>query len=90
MEIPAEAPPPLPICSLLLFVATPTEEDALREQAPRFNLQFQRDAGLTRYLRGMGLRDDAWTLGTIGAETVVAIGCSRHRGRAVMGPHGSL
>lgn len=90
MERPAEAPTPLPICSLLLFVATPTEEDALREQAAKFTLQFQKDAALTKYLRGMGLRDDAWTLGTIGAETVVAIGCSRSKGRAVMGPHGSL
>jgi hypothetical protein len=35
MAKPAEAPLPLPVCSLLLFVATSAEEDALQEQAAK-------------------------------------------------------
>src|SRR5947209_16547703 len=37
-----------------------------------------------------GLRDEAWMLGTVGGETVVAVGCSRIKGNPVMGPHGRL
>ncbi len=81
---------PWPVCSLLLFVATPTEEDALAEQAAKLGLDFQKDPALTKHFRESGLRDDAWALGTIGAETVVAVGCSRMKGKAVMGPHGRL
>jgi nucleoside phosphorylase len=90
MEQAPEATLPWPICSLLLFVATPTEEKALREQAGRLGLGFRDDKALTHRLQAEGLNDDAWTLGPIGSETVVAIGCSRSRGRVVMGPHGSL
>jgi adenosylhomocysteine nucleosidase len=90
MAKPAEAPLPWPVCSLLLFVATPTEEDALREQAARLGLPVRKDPALTKHFRDWGLRDEAWTLGTIGAETVVAVGCSRSKGKAVMGPHGRL
>jgi hypothetical protein len=74
MATPAENPLPSPICSLLLFVATPAEEEALREQADRLQLDFRKDPALTKYFRDLGLRDEAWTLGTIGAETVVAAG----------------
>src|SRR4051794_38950940 len=86
----AEAALPWPICSLLLFVATSAEEDALQEQAARLGLDFRKDPALTKHFGKWGLRDEAWTLGTIGAETVVAVGCSRIKGRPVMGPHGRL
>jgi nucleoside phosphorylase len=86
----AEAPLPWPVCSLLLFVATSTEEDALREQATKLGLDFRKDPVLTKHFRELGLRDEAWTLGTIGGETVVAVGCSRIKGKPVMGPHGRL
>ena len=86
----AEAPLPWPVCSLLLFVATSAEEDALKEQAVRLGLNFQKDPALTKHFRDRGLRDETWTLGTIGGETVVAVGCSRSKGNAVMGPHGRL
>src|SRR5438552_1116672 len=90
MAKPAEAPLPWPVCSLLLFVATSAEEDALQEQAAKFELVFQKDPALTKHFRELGLRDEAWTLGTIGGETVVAVGCSRIRGSPVMGPYGRL
>jgi adenosylhomocysteine nucleosidase len=86
----AEAPLPWPVCSLLLFVATSTEEDALREQAARLGLNFRKDPALTKHFRERGLRDEAWTLGSIGGETVVAVGCSRIKGKPVMGRHGRL
>jgi adenosylhomocysteine nucleosidase len=81
---------PWPVCSLLLFVATSTEEDALREEAARLGLDFRKDPALTRHFRERGLEDEAWTLGTMGGETVVAIGCSRIKGKPVMGLHGRL
>ncbi len=90
MAKPAEAPQPWPICSLLLFVATSAEEDALQEQAARLGLDFRKDPALTKHFRALGLRDEAWTLGTIGGETVVAVGSSRIQGKPVMGPHGRL
>jgi adenosylhomocysteine nucleosidase len=71
-------------------VATSAEEDALKEQATEFGLDFRKDPSLTAHLRQRGLRDDAWTLGTIGGETVVTVGCSRIKGNPVMGPHGRL
>ncbi|NLX97948.1 MAG: 5'-methylthioadenosine/S-adenosylhomocysteine nucleosidase [Rhodopirellula sp.] len=80
----------MPVCSLLLFVATSAEEAALKEQAGKLGLDFQKDADLTRYFQERGLRDEAWTLGAIGGETVVAVGCSRVKGHALMGPHGRL
>jgi len=86
----AEEQLPWPVCSLLLFVATSAKEEALPEQAAILGLPFQKDLALTKFFLGRGLRDDAWTLGTIGGETVVAVGCSRIKGKAVMGPHGRL
>jgi len=85
-----ETPLPWPVCSLLLFVATSAEEDSLREQATKLGLEFRKDPALTKHFRERGLRDEAWTLGTIGGETVVAVGCSRIKGQPVMGPHGRL
>jgi nucleoside phosphorylase len=86
----AEALLPWPICSLLLFVATSAEEDALQKEAARLGLDFRKDAVLTKHFRDRGLRDEAWTLGTIGGEMVVAVGSSRIKGNPVMGPHGRL
>lgn len=85
-----ETPRPWPICSLLLFVAMSAEEVALKDQAAQLGLEFRKDPALTSHFRQRGLRDDAWTMGTIGGETVVAVGCSRIRGNPVMGPHGRL
>ncbi len=81
---------PWPLCSLLLFVATPAEENAMVDQAKALGLNCQKVPELTSYLRERGLRDNAWSLGTIGGETVIAIGCSRIKGSVVMGPYGRL
>lgn len=86
----AETELPWPVCSLLLFVATSAEENALLEQAANLGLRCEKEAALTNHFREKGLRDDAWSLGTIGGETVVAIGCSRIKGNPVMGPYGRL
>ncbi|AGA28232.1 5'-methylthioadenosine/S-adenosylhomocysteine nucleosidase family protein [Singulisphaera acidiphila] len=90
MSEPTESLLPGPICSLLLFLATSAEEKALEEAAQEYGVEFRKDAALTRHLRFFGLSQDAWRLGTIGGETVVAIGASRDNGRAVMGAHGRL
>jgi nucleoside phosphorylase len=86
----AEASPPWPVCTLLLFVATSAEEVALKEEAAVLGLDLQKEPALTKHFRDRGLGDDAWTLGTIGGETVIAVGCSRMKGNPVMGPHGRL
>lgn len=80
----SEAQLPWPVCSLLLFVATSAEEDAFKKKARELGLDFRKNPELTRHFRERGLRDDAWTLGTIGGETVVAVGCSRIKGNPVM------
>jgi len=85
-----EAPLPWPVCSLLLFVATSGEEAALKEEAAGLGLEFRKEPTLTKHFGERGLRDETWTLGTIGGETVVAVGCSRIKGNPVMGPHGRL
>lgn len=81
---------PWPVCRILLLVATPAEGDALSEQAGELKLPFGKEKALTKHFRDHGLRDDIWTLGAIGGETVLAVGCSRLAGRPVMGPHGRL
>ncbi len=85
-----ETSPPPPHCSLLLFLATSSEEEALERAADELKLEFRKDPELTESLRAKGLDDKTWRLGTIGAETVVAVGPSRERGRPVMGAHGRL
>lgn len=90
MTKPAEAPMPEPICTLLLFVATPTEEDALKEAAEKLQLNYRKDDALTKHLLGNGLMEDAWIMEGTGEETVGIIGCSRESGKVVMGPHGRL
>ena len=85
----AEAHPPSPSCSLLLFLATPAEEEGVERAANELGVKFEKDRELTKSLRAEGVgRETAWSLGTVGAETVVAIGPSRERGRLVMGAHG--
>src|SRR5438067_4132173 len=79
-----------PVCSLLLFVATSVEEDALKRAAAALGLEFRKEASLSKFLRERGLKDDAWMLAQIGAEKVVAIGRSSEGGKAVMGAHGRL
>ncbi len=90
MSEPGESPLRYPICSLLIFLATSAEEEALEEAAKEFDIQFQKDPALTRHLRSFGLQEEAWRLGKIGSETVVAIGASRDQGYTVMGAHGRL
>ena len=90
MSEPTESPLPRPICSLLLFLATSAEEKALEEAAKEYGVEFGKDEALTQHFRFFGLRDEAWRLEKIGGETVVAIGASREKGRAVMGAHGRL
>jgi nucleoside phosphorylase len=86
----AEARPTPPHCSLLLFLATSAEEEALERAASELGVEFKKDPELTKWLRAKGLGDEVWRLGTIGAEAVVAVGPSRERGRPVMGAHGRL
>lgn len=90
MSKPTQETLPRPVCSLLLFLATSAEEAALEVAAKEYGVEFRKDAALTKHFRSFGLRDDAWRLGTIGGETVVAIGASRNKGRVVMGAHGRL
>jgi nucleoside phosphorylase len=90
MMKPADDLGPSPICSLLLFVATPTEEHALKEAAGKLNLNYRKDDSLTKHLRVSGLMDNAWIIEGTGKETVVMIGCSRESGKVAMGPHSRL
>src|SRR5437660_1581192 len=52
---------PWPVCSLLLFVATSAEEEALEEQAAKLGLDCRKDPALTNHLRERGLREEART-----------------------------
>jgi nucleoside phosphorylase len=69
-------------CSLLLFVATPTEEDSLANAARAKGLTFDliKDPLLGEYV---------W-MGSVGNETVIAIRPVRESGRLVMGSLGRL
>jgi hypothetical protein len=69
-------------CTLLLFVATPAEEEALKQAARGRNLTFER-------IRDRELGEYHWQ-GVVGNETVIAIRPARERGRLVMGAHGRL
>jgi len=71
-------------------LATSAEEEAMERAAGEIGVEFKKDSELTKSLRAKGSGDEAWRLGTIGAETVVAVGPSRERGRPVMGAHGRL
>ena len=69
-------------CSLLLFVATESEEQALEETAREKGLAFRkvRDPNLGQY----------HSMGQVGNETVIAVRPAREGGRVVMGPFGRL
>jgi nucleoside phosphorylase len=69
-------------CTLLLFVATPAEEEALKQAARGRGLTFER-------IRNPRLGEYHW-LGVVGNETVIAIRPARERGRVVMGAIGRL
>ena len=74
-------------CSLLLFVATSSEEAALKQVALEMGLTFEKvkDAILGQY----GWSEYHW-MGEIGNETVAAVRPTREGGGVVMGAHGRL
>ncbi len=80
--MPSSIDPAKTRCSLLFFLATPAEEDALREVAGSRGILFEKvgDRDLGAY---------HW-LGPVGNETVIAIRPSREGGIVAMGAHGRL
>ena len=70
-------------CSLLLFVATPAEEEALEQAAKSRGVTFER-------VKAPELGADFHWLGEVGDDTVIAVRPTRERGRVVMGAHGHL
>lgn len=68
--------------SLLLFVATPAEEDGLKEAAVHRGLPFEK-------IKDSILGDYHW-LGPVGNETVIAVRPSREGGQLIMGSIGRL
>src|SRR5436305_1126640 len=78
--MPTQPDPSKRRCTLLLFVATTAEEEALEHAA--------RDRGLTfEKIKDPRLGDYNW-LGLVGNETVIAVRPTREQGRVVMGAHG--
>lgn len=73
---------PMRQCSLLLFVATPSEEKELEIVVRKHDLLFEKNKHPT-------LGEYHW-LGTIGYETVIAIRPVRELGHVVMGEMGRL
>jgi len=69
-------------CSLLLFIATPAEEEALRVAAQERQILFEE-------IKDSALGDYHW-LGDVGNETVIAIRPVRENRRLVMGAIGRL
>jgi nucleoside phosphorylase len=80
--MPTPADPSRRQCTLLFFLATPAEEEALEQAARDRNLLFER-------IKDPKLGEYHW-LGEVGSETVVAIRPSREGGRLVMGAIGRL
>ncbi len=80
--MPAAPDPSKRRCTLLLFVATPAEEEGLKLAAEGRRLHFEKitDPRLGEY---------HW-LGEVGNETVIAVRPTRERGRVVMGALGRL
>jgi nucleoside phosphorylase len=70
------------VCSLLLFVATPTEEAALKAAATERMLSFEK-------IKHPKLGEYHW-LGQVGDETVIATCPVRESGKLVMGALGRL
>src|SRR5438128_2536326 len=81
-DMPTSAEPSKRECTLLLFLATPAEEEALQQAVQGRKLPFEKikDAKLGEY---------HW-LGIVGNETVIAVRPSREGGRLVMGALGRL
>jgi adenosylhomocysteine nucleosidase len=69
-------------CTLLLFLATPAEEEGLKEAAKARGLPFEK-------IKDSKLGEYHW-LGPVGNETVIAIRPTRESGRVVMGALGRL
>lgn len=70
-------------CSLLLFLATPAEEDALADAAQNCGLPFEK-------FEHHPLAERCYWLGAVGRETIIAIRPGREDGKIVMGAHGRL
>lgn len=85
--MPAELGPQKRQCTLLLFVATSSEEDALKEVTKTHSLPFEKvkDSKLRQY----GWGEYHW-LGTVGNEIVIAVRPTRESSRVVMGALGRL
>ena len=62
----------------------------MQRAADNLGVKFEKNAELTKLFQSKGLGDGVWRLGTISAESVIAIGPSRERGVLVMGAHGRL
>jgi nucleoside phosphorylase len=71
------------LCTLLLFVATPAEEEALKRETQNRGLAFEA-------LRHPELREEYHWLGAVGNEIVIAVRPIRQEGRIVMGSIGRL
>jgi hypothetical protein len=72
-------------CSLLLSLATPAEEDGLREATAKLGIPFEK---VNR--RESRLGEEYHWLGLVGNETVIAIRPARNAGVLVMGSIGFL
>src|SRR5215218_6999464 len=72
-------------CSLLLMVATPTEEEELLKEVQERKLPVE----LVRK-RDSAIKEDYHWFGRIGNETVIAMRPARTGGRVVMGSIGTL
>lgn len=83
--MPNQTEPSKQQCSLLVFLATPAEEDALRDAAIARRLPFER---ITKRQSQHG--EEYHWLGKIGNETVIAIRPVRAGGRLVMGSIGLM
>lgn len=78
----SQADPSKGLCTLLLFLATPAEEEALEQAAQDRHLPFEK-------IKARDLGEYHW-LGPVGNETVIAIRPAREHGRVVMGAAGRL
>ena len=74
-------------CTLLLFVATSTEENALKSEAARRGIPYEKvtDPQMEQY----GWGEYHW-LGLVGSETVIAVRPTRENNNVVMGAQGRL
>ena len=71
--MPAPPDPSKRLCTLLLFLATPAEEEGLEQAAKARGLTFER-------IKDPKLGEFHW-LGAVGNETVIAVRPTRERGR---------